>query len=276
MSQLPELQSCQLAAGQKLAWREWGSGAPFIMLHGWSMSSAVFSELAPRLGRYFRVLCPDLPGHGSSEPAAETSLSGFAAALSDWSRLLKLSPAVLLGWSLGGQVALQLALDKAIPLQQLLLVATTPRFCQTIGWTHALPATQIKALDRNLGRAFEKTMGEFFNLQFAGEELSKERHRQILQFAVRPAQLPDSDFSRQVLQVLGHSDQRQFLPRLNLPTQILHGELDQIIPVAAGRYLAEQIPGATFELIPGVGHAPFFSRPDLCVDRWLDFLQCKP
>jgi len=276
MIPLPELQNCQLASGQRLAWREWGSGAPLIMLHGWSMSSAVFAEVAPQLGSCFRVLCPDLPGHGGSDPAAETSLTGFAELLSAWSRDLKLSPAVLLGWSLGGQVALQLALDKSIPLQRLLLVATTPRFCQTADWTHALPETQIKALERNLGRAFEKTMGDFFNLQFVGEDLPKERHRQILQFAVRASQLPDSDFSRQVLQVLSSSDQRQQLALLNLPTQVMHGELDQIIPSGAGRYLAEQIPGATFALLPGVGHAPFFSRPDDCVDRWLDFLKCNP
>ncbi|HEY5672569.1 MAG TPA: alpha/beta fold hydrolase [Malonomonas sp.] len=273
MSELPQLQTCQLAPGRKLAWREWGSGPPLIMLHGWSMSSAVFAEVAPPLGRHFRVLCPDLPGHGGSDPALATSLRAFAEMLSTWSHLLKLAPAALLGWSLGGQVALQMATERNLQLRKLLLVATTPRFCQTDGWTHALPATQIKALDRNLGRAFEKTMGDFFNLQFAGEDLPKERYRQILQFAVRTSQLPDIDFCRKVLQVLGTSDQRQQLATLDLPTQVVHGERDQIIPSGAGCFLAEQIPGATLELLPGVGHAPFFSRPDDCVARWFDFLQ---
>lgn len=272
MNLLPPLQSCVLADRRRLVWREWGSGPPLIMLHGWSMSSVVFTEVAQLLSRNFRVLCPDLPGHGGSDPTVELSLTAFAETLSQWCRVLDLASTALLGWSLGGQLALQIALEKTIPLHHLLLVATTPRFCQTDGWNHALPTTQLKALDRNLARAFEKTLGDFFNLQFAEEGLCKERYRQILQFAVRTAQLPKRNLARQVLQVLGSSDQRQQLHTIDLPTQILHGEIDQIIPVGAGRFLAKNIPGATFELLPGVGHAPFFSRPKDCVTRWLDFL----
>jgi pimeloyl-[acyl-carrier protein] methyl ester esterase len=236
------------------------------------MSSAVFSEVAEQLSHQYQVLCPDLPGHGGSDPVPATSLSAFAEVITRWTRALNLASAALLGWSLGGQVAIQLALEKKLPLQRLLLVATTPRFCQTEGWSQALPVTQIKALDRNLERTFEKTMGDFFSLQFVGENISKQRYRQILQFAVRTSPLPQSSSARQLLQVLANSDQRQNLHSIELPTQVLHGETDQIIPVAAGRFLADKIPGATFESLPGVGHAPFFSRPEVCVRHWLDFL----
>ncbi len=272
MKHLPPLQGCQVADGRQLCWREWGDGPPLIMLHGWSMSSVVFTEVAENLGQTFRVLCPDLPGHGGSEPIAATSLSSFADIIAQWSCSLQLAPAALLGWSLGGQVALQLAFAKSIQLTRLLLVSTTPRFCRSTDWTHALPTTQLKALDRNLSRAFEKTMGDFFNLQFLGEDLSKERYRQILQFAVRTSQLPKSAYARQVLQILGTSDLRRQLADIELPVQILHGEIDQIIPLTAGRFLADKIPAATFEPLAGVGHAPFFSKPEACVSRWLDFL----
>lgn len=272
MTALPPSHRFTLADGRQLAWREWGSGAPLIMLHGWSMSSVVFAEVAEQLADHFQVLCPDLPGHGGSDATLETSLSAFAKILAEWSRSLKLPSAALLGWSLGGQVALQLAFEKSMPLQQLLLVASTPRFCQTENWIQALPATQIRALERNLARAYEKTMGDFFNLQFAGEDISKQRYRHILQFAVRSSTLPNSYAARQLLQVLASSDQRQQLHSIDLPTQVLHGEIDQIIPLAAGRFLADNIAGATFESLAGVGHAPFFSRPNDCVRRWLDFL----
>ena len=272
MTKLPPLQNSTLAKGQTLTWREWGGGSPLIMLHGWSMSSAVFAEVAPQLGRHFRVLCPDLPGHGGSGPPPETSLLAFAESLALWSRSLQLAPAALLGWSLGGQVALQLALDKAIQLTHLLLVSTTPRFCQSDNWSHALPKAQLKLLERNLSRAFEKTMGDFFNLQFAGEDLPKERYRQILQFAVRASNLPTCELAREVLKILGGSDQRQQIQAIDLPTQVLHGEIDQIIPLGAGIFLSENIPGALFTPLPGVGHAPFFSRPQESVLNWLDFL----
>lgn len=273
MSQSPPLQWFSLTDGRQFAWREWGTGDPLVMLHGWSMSSLVFAEVAEPLAAHFRVLCPDLPGHGGSASASETSLSAFAKILAEWASALKLPPVNLLGWSLGGQVAMQVAAEKSLPLRHLLLVASTPRFCQTVGWTHALPATQIKALDRNLARAYEKTMGDFFRLQFSGEIMAKDRYRQILQFAVRSSTLPDPDAARQLLQVLANSDQRYLLPGIDVPTQVLHGEIDQIIPPAAGRFLAEMIADATFESFAAVGHAPFFSRPADCVRCWLDYLR---
>ena len=105
MVNLPPLQRCQLGNGRQLAWREWGNGSPLLMLHGWSMSSAVFAEVAQILGQYFRVLCPDLPGHGASDPAPDTSLPAFSEILGEWYLTLQLPAAALLGWSLGGQVA---------------------------------------------------------------------------------------------------------------------------------------------------------------------------
>jgi len=265
-------QSCQLAQGQ-LSWRETGSGQPLVMLHGWSMSSAVFSEVAQLLGKTNRVLCPDLPGHGDSAAVAECSLAAFAERICSWLDYLQLPRAALFGWSLGGQVAMQLALQDGVRFSRLLLVAATPRFCQAPDWPHGLPETQLRALDRNLGRAYEKTMGEFFNLQFAGENLSKERYREILHFAVRSSHLPDIARARETLTVLGTTDLRSNLPSIRLPVQVLHGDADQIIPPGAGRYLAEHIPEADLQIFPGIGHAPFFSRPEDSVKLWLDFLR---
>ena len=276
MVNLPPLQRCQLGNGRQLAWREWGNGSPLIMLHGWSMSSAVFAEVAQILGQYFRVLCPDLPGHGASDPAPDTSLPAFSEILGEWYLTLQLPAAALLGWSLGGQVAMQMVIDKRVRVERLLLVSSTPCFCQTLDWTFALPATQLRALDRNLGRAYEKTMGDFFSLQFAGEDLPRDRYRQILKFAVRSSILPNDELARQVLQVLAQSDLRLLLADIDLPTLVMHGDIDQIIPVAAGMYLAQQISDATFVSLPETGHAPFFSHPETAVAGWLDFLQVTP
>ncbi len=261
-----------LADGSRISWREWGAGKPLIMLHGWSMSSAVFSEVASQLAEDFRILCPDLPGHGDSEPVLSCSLEAFASRLELWIKQLNLPAASLLGWSLGGQVALQIALNGRVALSHLLLVATTPRFSQTDNWPHGLPQTQLRALDRNLGRAFEKTMGDFFNQQFSDGEVNKERYRQILQFAVRPTQLPEVEQARETLKVLGVADLRGQLRTLRVPTQVLHGQLDRIIPIGAGAFLAEEIPGAEFCRVPEVGHAPFFSQPDLCLQYWRRFI----
>lgn len=273
MLDLPECQFCELPSGQKLAWREWGTGRPLVLLHGWSMSSAVFSEVATSLAADFRVLCPDLPGHGQSDVMSGWRLSALAAAVEHWTERLQLSNIALLGWSLGGQVALQIAANGQLQVNKLLLVATTPRFCQSDDWAHGLPPTQIKALDRNLVRAYEKTMGDFFNLQFVGENLPKERYRQILKFAVRCSKLPQTEVARDALRLLSRADLRPQLTTVSQPTLIMHGEVDQIIPLAAGEYLASHLPSAQLYHLPNIGHAPFFSSPGECLTRWRKFLQ---
>lgn len=179
----------------------------------------------------------------------------------------------MLGWSLGGQVALQLASEKSLDIGRLLLVATTPRFCQSEDWAAGLPETQVRALDRNLRRAFEKTLGDFFNLQFAGEQMSKERYRQILAFAVRTGRLPQPAAASRILNLLSEADLREQLPTIQVPVQLLHGELDQIIPLAAGQYLAQHLADATLVSLPGIGHAPFFSLAEKSLECWLDFLK---
>lgn len=267
-------QHLRLSAGRRACWRELGSGPPLVMLHGWSMTSAVFTEVAQLLAGRFRVLCPDLPGHGESEPLARTSLEGMAAAVHEWLSILEVKNPALLGWSLGGQVALELVLRQPRYVEKLLLVASTPCFCCKKDWPHGLPETQIKVLERNLQRAYEKTMGDFFKLQFVDEELPSDRLREILRFAVRPVGLPDPGQALSALRVLGRIDMRSQLSRVAPQTLVMHGDLDKIIPIGAGQYLAEKIPVSRFERMPNTGHSPFFSHPDDAVHIWEDFLKC--
>lgn len=273
MIDVPQVQFCTLPNGQQLSWREWGAGEPFILLHGWSMSSAVFSEVAPVLAKKYRVLCPDLPGHGQSDSVADCQLGVLAMAIEQWAQQLGVANPSLLGWSLGGQVALQIAANKLLSVKKLLLISTTPRFCQSDDWQYGLPATQIKSLTRNLERAYAKTMGDFFNLQFVGEDLAKERYRQILAFAVRREQLPKPEQAQKTLAVLGSADLRNLLLDVQQPVLVMHGGLDQIIPFAAGEFLVHQLPKARLYRLPSAGHAPFFSCPEETVDQWLKFLQ---
>jgi len=272
VSSLPELHYRSLHDGRKIAWRQWGEGPPLVLLHGWSMSSLVFSEVAPLLAEKYAVFCPDLPGHGGSDACDQYSLAGMAADVGEWAQQLALPPFSLLGWSLGGQLALQFALESPLQPDKVLLVATTPCFCQGDGWEHGLPLAQVKALVRNMGRCYEKTMGDFFQLQFVGEKLERQRYREIIGFAVRPGALPEKEQAKAVLEVLSQADLRSQVSQIQRPVHLLHGELDQIIPVSAGEFLAAALPYAQLQKMPDVGHAPFFSRPEQAVASWLEFL----
>ena len=198
----------QLRAGHGLAWHESGSGRPLVLLHGWSMSSAVFNEMLPLLGAERLVLAPDLRGHGASGTADGYALDDFVADLEAWLLALGHGEIDLLGWSLGGQVAIRLATAARIRVRRLILVATTPRFVAAADWPHGLPDGQVRVMARDLRRAYAKTQGDFFQLQFAGEVISRQRLREIVAFAVRGGGLPPPEVALAALETLRGGDLR--------------------------------------------------------------------
>jgi pimeloyl-[acyl-carrier protein] methyl ester esterase len=243
-----------------LAWSEAGNGPPLVLLHGWSLSGAAFSELAAMLDG-FRVLLPDLPGHGHSSPPAAATLPSLADDISAWLGAVAPGPVLLGGWSLGGMVAVELASRPGSPAGKLLLIATTPRFTSAGDWPHGLPEVQVRALRRNLERRFEATLGEFFALSFADAEVDSGRMRTIRAFAVRPARLPGRESAAALLELLAGQDQRSLLPAVACPALVLHGTLDRVTPPGAGRALAAALPQGHFQEISGAGHAPLWTRP---------------
>lgn len=262
-----------LRDGRNLAWRQFGEGAPLVMLHGWSMSGAVFTEIAENLSANFQVYCPDLSGHGWSESGGSLNLETLTDDLVDWLTALSIEDPALLGWSLGGQVAMRLAQRHDLSVERLVLVSTTPCFCQKEDWPHGLTVTQVRSMNRQLQRSYLKTLGDFFDLQFSEDEISETRRRDILAFAIRASRLPDPADCMDALAILSGEDLRESLIKITCPTLILHGRADQIVPCGAGEYLAESISGAQFHQMPGVGHAPFMSTPEECEERVRSFLR---
>jgi pimeloyl-[acyl-carrier protein] methyl ester esterase len=257
--------------GRQLTWYEIGQGRPLVLLHGWSMSAVVFSEIATLLSSGFRLLIPDLPGHGGSSPALRNNLAGIADDLISWIAAIENAPVILAGWSLGGMLSLEIAHQHKLPVDRLLLIATTPRFTRCSDWSFGLPSVQVRALVRNLERRFEATLGDFFSLAFAGEKISKERLRTIRTFAVRQGSLPVPGVALGLLNMLEMQDQREILSEIQQPALVLHGDLDQITPVAAGHYLAEMLPLGGFAGFAGVGHGVFMSQPQAVVKKIREF-----
>lgn len=266
------MREMRLADGRRFAWREAGQGRPLVLLHGWAMSSAVFAEALADLGRDFRVLAPDLRGHGQSDGSQGYALADFAADLDVWLKALDLSGVVLAGWSLGGEVALELLPALRDRAAGLLLLSTTPRFTAGDGWQAGLPNGQVHAMARSLKGNYQKAMGEFFALQFVDGEVSPERYRSIVAFAVQAGRLPAPEVALAALATLRTADLRPKLAALDLPALVMHGELDPIIPAGAGRFLAENLPRGRLTLIPGAGHAPFLSRPRESFRAWREFI----
>lgn len=264
------LRTWHLADGRRLMWRETGRGPTMVLLHGWSLTGAAFNELAAWLEGY-RLLLPDLPGHGGSSPANVVTLASFADDLSEWLSFVAPGPLVLGGWSLGGMVALEMAARPLDVVRRLLLIGTTPRFTATTDWCHGLPVGQVLALRRNLKQSFAKTLGTFFDLTFAPGEVNEAGKSHIKQFAVDTGPGPDPDCTARLLTLLTEQDQRTLLAAVHCPSLVLHGSADQVTPIGAGRALATALPAGVLCEFAGAGHAPFWTQPQAAARAIMEF-----
>jgi pimeloyl-[acyl-carrier protein] methyl ester esterase len=239
-----------------------GRGRDLVLLHGWSLNLGVWQELARRLARHFRVIAIDLPGHGSSDWDPKASTPAAQA----WRVHETLAPLTeryaLLGWSLGGQFALDLAAAMPAGIERLALISTTPKFASGPGWRCGTAPTLIARLAERLSGEGERAVDEFLALQVRGSApRTAARVLATLRAAlsVHGRALPEALASG--LERLRHGDLRAALPLVRVPALVIAGESDRIIRPAAARALAAALPRARYVQIAGAAHAPFLSHP---------------
>lgn len=227
------------------------------LLHGWGMNARVFDALAARLAADFEVRAFDLPGHGGRAPLAANTLAAWA---DDLAQALP-EGAMLLGWSLGGQVALRIALDHPQRVARLVLLASTPRFLAADGWPHGIAAADLDAFGASLLEDPQATLLRFLSLQTRGMDGQRallQRLRETL-LAALPA---DAAALAAGLDLLRGTDLRADLPHVTQPVLVLHGTLDTLTPPGAGAWMAEVLPQARHVEIARAAHAPHLSHLD--------------
>jgi pimeloyl-[acyl-carrier protein] methyl ester esterase len=215
------------------------------------------------LSEDFRLIIPDLRGHGSSIPLQEPfTLEALVADLCNLLERLDLQRAIIVGWSLGSQVALAAYAHLRERVTGLVLVGGTARFILGEGYPHGHPANEIRGMGLRLKRNYEGTMGEFFRSMFAEGEITAEQEKRIASDVLAKGGLPEPAIAHAGLAILSATDLRMLLPEIACPVMVIHGDKDSVCPPGAGRYLAENLPKARLLELAGVGHAPPLSRPD--------------
>jgi pimeloyl-ACP methyl ester carboxylesterase len=254
-----------LPGGLRAHYRDLGPrGAPAIVLvHGFSASTHAWDAWARALAGDYRVVVLDLPGHGLTRAPEgyAAGRDGFGAVVDEVTGRLGLIRFTLGGNSMGGGVAWAYALDHADKVERLVLV-------DAAGWpmTRKGGASIFAIMRDPLGRALLRDI-DARPLVAQGLRAAYLDPKLVTPALVdRYADLARAPGHRDILLGLQTGPRREAtaadLSRIHVPTLVMFGQEDRLIPAADGRKFHKAIPGATLILYPGVGHVPMEQIPD--------------
>lgn len=246
-----------------------GRGPDLVLVHGWGMNGAVWQPLVEQLAANFRLHLIDLPGFGHS-PALPASTS-----LADWSQaVLKVVPeqAAWLGWSLGGLVATQAALQAPQRVSHLLTLASSPCFVANGHWPGIKPEV-LAAFAEQLADDHQAVIKRFLALQAMGSEHAKQDIRQLRDSLNRKPS-PNEQALAAGLNLLATVDLRDRLVELQMPMLRLYGRLDALVPNQAIPLIEDLLPQPYRQqyIEPKASHAPFISHPQQTAQQIQAFL----
>jgi pimeloyl-[acyl-carrier protein] methyl ester esterase len=244
-------------------------GSPIVLIHGWGMGGNVWESIAEKLSGRYRVTILDLPGYGRSAHYVlpEYTLSHLAG------ELVSLVPpgATVLGWSLGGMIAMQMALGYPNVLERLILVAASPQFQRSADWPHAVDTRILENFASELADSYKDTIQQFLAIQALGSDHAREEIRLLRDKVFRDGE-PDKIALRKSLDILQTANLREQVHNIDMDTLIIGGERDRLVPVAAVEWLAENIDRSRVRIVKGASHAPFISHQDQFLKILDDFL----
>ena len=265
--------------GDRVAYREAGTGEALLMIHGMGGSSATWKAVMPELSKRYRVVAPDLLGHGqSAKPRADYSLGAFAAWLRDLLDALGISRATVVGHSLGGGVAMQFIYQHRDYCKRLVLISSGGlgpdlswilRMLSAPGVELVLPVVAPRPVVNIGARLGSWLTSAGIRSPQAGEIWN--RYSSLSDGQTRQA------FLRTLRSVVDHRGQavsatNKLHLSAGIPLQLIWGEKDRIIPVAHGCATHAAVPGSRLEVIPGVGHFPHVESPTAVVRILDDFI----
>ncbi|MBV9934561.1 MAG: alpha/beta fold hydrolase [Actinobacteria bacterium] len=266
--------------GHDVAYKAAGSGPALVLVHGIAGSSATWARVLPELAETHTVIAPDLLGHGeSAKPRGDYSLGAYASGIRDLLVLLGIERATFVGHSLGGGIAMQLAYQFPDMCERLVLVASgglgkevSPllRVISAPGSEYVLPVVltpRLHGLFERIGAVLSKT-------GMRGDPLLQELWASYTRLTDARAQRAFVHTIRSVIDVAGQrvsARDRLYLAQ-EVPTLIIWGNRDRVIPLAHASIAHELMPGSRLEIVPGAGHFLPLERPDAFMSVLQDFL----
>jgi len=266
--------------GHPVAYHAAGSGPVVLLIHGITSSADAWREVVPALAERYTVIAPDLLGHGgSAKPRGDYSLGAYASGLRDLMAALGHERATVVGHSMGGGIAMQLTYQFPERVERLALVSSGG-LGKEVGWvlraatlpgaewvlpliTQRVPRDAIGLASGLLGRLGLRTRADVRGTALGLASLSEPRARRAFLHTARSIIDPSG-------QRVSATD-RLYLAEA-MPTLIVWGERDPMIPAAHGIAAHALIPHSRLELFPGAGHYPFDEDPERFAEVLHDFI----
>jgi pimeloyl-ACP methyl ester carboxylesterase len=266
--------------GHRVNYRLAGQGPLIVLVHGITSTSESWREVMGWLADDFTVLAPDLLGHGeSAKPRGDYSLGAYASGIRDLIVALGYERGTFLGHSLGGGVAMQLAYQFPERCERMVLVSSGGLGPEVhfLLRAAALPGAEwiLPLIVRPGTRDFGRAVGRLLS------RVGVRPTADLAEFARGYGSLEDADarqaFVHTLRAVIDPAGQRvsardRLYLAAEVPSLVIWGERDRIIPIEHGRRAHEEMPGSRFIAIPDAGHFPQLDQPRRFVEALVEFM----
>jgi pimeloyl-[acyl-carrier protein] methyl ester esterase len=212
-----------------------------IFLHGWGANGSVWARQAQAFQDRFQVLTPNIPDW---DPAW----------LGAYLQKFSLPDCLLVGWSLGGMLLLEVLARQTASPGGLVLAGAPAVFCSRPDHPWGQPPAAVRAIRLGLKSDPRKVLRDFAQSCLSREEGAFQEEAVSLFPGGEGANLAAG------LDYLRSQDLRPLLPQLTAPATIIQGDQDPIVPPEQARFLHESLPGSRLRLLPGAGHLPFWTQ----------------
>ena len=236
-----------------------------VLLHGWRHTAEIWRSWLPWLRRRANVTLLDLPGSGRSPFQPNLSVDDLLEQLAQYVP----EKSGLLGWSLGGMLAIRFAERYPQHCAALVTIATNACYVARADWPQAMSVADFDSFRQSLKENPAAQLRRFQSLQMFNDL----RERELLR-ALRDLSQPSTSADALLwgLDLLRELDVREALSHCRMPGMHIFGMQDALVPIAAADAVAKQVHDHWVFGIEGSAHAPFLSHPELCwqhVDRTL-------
>ena len=264
--------------GAKLFYKDWGSGRPVVLIHGWPLTADTWDDVSIALVEAgFRAIAYDRRGFGRSEQTwVGYDYDSLADDLADLMKELEIDGAALVGFSMGGgEVARYMSRHRGQGVSAAVLVSSVvPYMLKTDTNPHGVDASVFEQMKQAMMKDRAAFFAEFFKDFYSVGLVNRNVSEEVLHWSWSQAMQASLKATFDCANAFAITDFRSDLPAFNVPTLVIHGTDDRTVPIdASGRAAANGIRGAQLVEYPDGPHGLFASHKERLISDLLRFVQ---